>query len=306
MHNIFPWCENTWKNLISSVQKNRLPHAILFYGNKGLGKKEVAQQLAQYLLCSDPQKNQHACGSCKDCHLFSVNTHGDFYNILPENSKGIGIDQVRHIKSEANQKPQRHQVKVFLISDADKMSIAASNALLKVLEEPPGGSIFILTCERKHALSPTVLSRCQHFAFIVPDAEKTQQWLLASDDFYERDIKDAIFWSLGAPLLAKQLLENNTLIEYQSYSKSLLACFSGENTFFSLTKAWQGKPLVDIIYVAQMTCYYLLKGEWGITFDKQQVYQWLKKIVDIKKMMATHIALNEALIIDSLLVGIKL
>ena len=295
------WHEKIWQALINADKENRFPHAILFFGNQGLGKKEFAQQLAQFLLCSDPNKNQHACGFCKDCLLFSANTHGDFYNILPENSKSIGIDQVREIKTEANQKPQRGQVKVFLIPDADKMSIAASNALLKVLEEPPGGGIFILTSERKHALSPTVLSRCQHFAFLVPDIEKTRQWLFASGEFSETDIQDALFWSLGSPLLARQLLEDKTITEYQSYLKPLLAYFSGEEALFSLTKSWQGKPLADVLYVAQVACYYLLKGEWTISFDKNKVYQWSKKIIDIKKMMATHIALNEGLILDFLL-----
>ena len=72
-------------------------------------------------------------------------------------------------------------------------------------------------------------------------------------------------------------------------------------TLFSLAKAWQGKPLADIIYVAHIACYYLLKGKWIIPFDKNQIYQWLKKIVEIKKMLSTHIALNEGLILDFLL-----
>ena len=102
-------------------------------------------------------------------------------------------------------------------------------------------------------------------------------------------------------MLARQLLEDKTITEYQSYLKPLLAYFSGEEALFSLTKSWQGKPLADVLYVAQVACYYLLKGEWTISFDKNKVYQWSKKIIDIKKMMATHIALNEGLILDFLL-----
>ena len=303
MNNIFPWCEEIWGNLISSIQKNRLPHAILFYGNDGLGKSELAQQLAQYLLCSDPKKEGRACQVCKDCTLFSAKTHGDLYYLLPENNKAIGVDEIRQITLEASKKPQRNGVKVFVIKQADKMSIAASNALLKTLEEPPGASIFLLTSERKFFLSSTILSRCQHVAFSTPSSQKTEQWLLSDTQqkYSKEAITAAITWSLGAPLLARQLLENNRVAEYQLYITPLLAFFSEEGSVFLLSKAWGGKPLVDIIYVAQITCYYLLTGQWAANFNRPLVYQWSKKIIELKKMTSTGIALNEALMLDFLL-----
>ena len=304
MYNNFPWCENIWENLTFSIKKNRFPHAILFYGNDGLGKTEFALQLAHYLLCSDPHKNKRACGVCKDCVLFSAKTHGDFYHIAPEEEgKSIGIDQIRALKTAAHQKPQRNNIKVFVMPRADKMTIAASNALLKVLEEPPGDSIFILTSERKHFLSPTILSRCHQYGFTPSTSEKTEKWLSINTEnkFSKEIIKEALMWSLGAPLLAKQLLHNNVVADYQAYAAPLLAFFSGKLSLFALSKAWQGKSLMSILYVSQVACYYLLKGEWGDDCNKAIIYQWIKKITEIKKLLSSHIALNEGLILDSLL-----
>ncbi|MES2204685.1 MAG: DNA polymerase III subunit delta' [Pseudomonadota bacterium] len=304
MANIFPWCESTWAKLLSSMTKNRFPHALLFYGNDGLGKAELALQLAEYLLCSDPHKNKLACRVCKDCVLFSAKTHGDFYHITPEgDSKSIGVDQIRALKTAAHQKPQRSKNKVFIMPRADKMTIAASNALLKILEEPPGDSIFILTSERKNFLSPTILSRCHHYGFSSTSSEKTAQWLLENtgNTFSKEIIKEALLWSLGAPLLAKQLLQDNVVADYQSYVAPLLAFFAGKTSLFSLSKAWQGKSLPAILYVSQVACYYLLKGEWGEDFNKRIIYQWVKKIAEIKKLLSTHIALNDGLMLEALL-----
>lgn len=297
----YPWCKNIFDNLILSEKQNRFPHAILFYGNSGLGKSELAQQVAQYLLCSNPNKNNHACGTCKDCILFSAKTHGDYYLITSENNKAIGIDEIRNIKTESNQKPQRGRVKIFIITHADKMSIAASNALLKTLEEPPSGSIFILTSERKNFLSATVLSRCQHYGFISPSIAESTKWLLENNQsFSKENITQALFWSLGSPLLAQQLLDNNIIIEYESYAADLRAHFLGENSLFSLTKSWTGKSLTHILYSAQITCYHLLKFNPG-DISRNMIYQWIEKIIKIKKMLATKIALNENLMLDFLL-----
>lgn len=305
MTNVFPWCENIWKNLLTSVNKKRLPHAILFYGNAGLGKSELAFQFSQYLLCSEPNKKEAACGVCKDCVLFLAKTHGDFYFIFPEEmSKSIGVDQIRNMKAAAQQKSQRNNVKVFLMPHAEKMTIAASNALLKILEEPPGDTVFMLTTEEKHFLSPTILSRCHHYGLSTSSSEKTERWLLENTQhaFTTESIKQALKWALGAPLLARQLLESNKIAEYTSYAIPLVGFFSGQETVFSLVKLWQGKPLADILYVAQITCYYVLKGEWAGNFNKTIIYQWIEKIIKIKKRLATHIALNEGLVFDTLLV----
>ncbi len=301
---IFPWCEEIWANLILAMQKNRFPHAVLFYGSDGLGKSELALQLAHYLLCSSPTKNKYPCQVCKDCVLFSAGTHGDFYNIATEdNSKSIGVDQIRSLKIAAHQKPQRNNIKVFVITCANKMTIAASNALLKILEEPPGESIFILTSERKHFLSPTILSRCHQYHFSSPSEELTEQWLLsdAKSTFSKEMIKDAISWSLGSPLLAQKLLKEGVVPEYQSYLTPLLDFFAGKESLSSLSKAWQGKSLVNIIYVSQVACYYLLKGKWSFDFNKKRLYQWSRNILDIKKTLATGISLNEALLLELLL-----
>ena len=161
------WCESILNRLIDADIRQRLPHALLFLGRLGLGKREIAQQFSQYLLCPRSRDTRKACGICEDCRLFSANTHGDFYRIVPENQKSIGVDQIREMKSHAYQSSQRGRKKIFLIVAAETMTIAASNAALKILEEPPLGCLFILISESKYALSSTILSRCHAHHFFV-------------------------------------------------------------------------------------------------------------------------------------------
>lgn len=303
-NSIYPWCENIWQQLLTSIQMNRFPHAILFYGNRGLGKQILALQLAQYLLCSYEHKQTMACGSCKDCILFSANTHGDFLQVsLEEHASSISIDQIRHLKLSAYQTSQRHGFKVCMIAPAEKMTIAASNALLKILEEPPGQSVFILISESKHLLSSTILSRCQHYVFHSGSLSQIQAWLAfnVSQQYTQEQIIKSLEWSFGSPLLAQQLLENDLIQEYESCAIPLIHFFAKKISLLELIKAWQGKPFAYIVTATQATCYYLLKGKWVAVFNKALVYQWLNKIIEIKKMQATGIALNEGLLQDLLL-----
>lgn len=303
MDNIFPWCEKIWNNLLSSIEKNRLPHAILFYGHSGLGKAELATQFAQYLLCSNTSKNDIFCGTCTDCKLFNAKTHGDYYYLnLEEAEKSIGVDKIRELKIAAFQKPQRSECKIFILPSADKMTLAAENAFLKLLEEPPGKSIFILVSESKHALSSTILSRCHSYAFHADSLEKTQSWLVscATEEYSEEQIKKSLEWSLGSPLFALRLLENSLIEEYELISKALLSFFAKEISTLDLIKSWQGKALAQIVFVAQIVCYYLLRGAWEIEVDKKLLYQWYEKLIQIKKTQASGIALNESLLQDYL------
>ncbi len=172
---------------------NRLPHAYIFHGPEGVGKEMLAMRFAQLLLCEDPQSLdppdeaddgsgiawQDACGVCQECRLFAADTHPDMqivhktlnrYHPAPEvrNRKAIdlSVDVIRHFVIErAHDRPSRGRARVFLIRDAEDMSVSAQNALLKTLEEPPGASFLILLTRSLDRLLPTTLSRCQPVPF---------------------------------------------------------------------------------------------------------------------------------------------
>ena len=143
----------------------RLPHAILLEGDEGLGKFTLAKIIAKAAVCG---KDASPCDNCHNCHLADIGNHPDIIITQPD-GKHIKVDTVRELIEKAYLKPSQAQKKVFIIKDAAAMKDAGQNALLKTLEEPPAGVIFILLAESAAALLPTVVSRCTVFTLSAPD-----------------------------------------------------------------------------------------------------------------------------------------
>lgn len=141
------------------LKTGRFPHALLLFGDLGVGKKYCAKEIAAALLCQN--KAEHfGCGVCTSCKLLKADSHPDF--ITAEHSgkrNGISIAQVRQICADAYIAPNTSDCKVYLIADADAMEAAAQNAFLKIIEEPPENVYFIFTAQSKSVFLPTILSR---------------------------------------------------------------------------------------------------------------------------------------------------
>ena len=164
----------------------RLPGALLFTGEEGIGKKLFALEIARALNCRTP-KDYEACGVCSGCtRIFKLNypqreDADEWTQIIWTDHPDVGlvvapkrvlrVEQMRQIEKEANFRPFEGKARVFLIDEADKLNDASANALLKVLEEPPKTSHLILITARPAMLLPTILSRCQMIRFspLTPD-----------------------------------------------------------------------------------------------------------------------------------------
>ncbi|OAT86122.1 DNA polymerase III subunit delta' [Desulfotomaculum copahuensis] len=157
--------EDIIRSLRRAVTDGRVAHAYLFAGPAGTGKTTAARALAAALLCRQPRDGE-ACGACRDCRQMAAGSHPDLHLIVPEGAS-IKIGQVREMQRAATLYPVQGRRQVYLIRDADLMTAGAANALLKTLEEPPAGVVFILTSVRPYALLPTVVSRCQDYFFRV-------------------------------------------------------------------------------------------------------------------------------------------
>jgi DNA polymerase-3 subunit delta' len=145
-----------------------LPHALLFTGPPGIGKALLAQRLMARLACTAPLPDARPCGECPGCRQIAAGSHPDLFAVsAPDRrkketrKKDIGIDHARDLKRFVQLRAVVAPRKMALIDDADRLSIAAQNALLKTLEEPPGGALIILITAGPGALLPTVRSRCQ-------------------------------------------------------------------------------------------------------------------------------------------------
>lgn len=158
------------------------PHALLFYGMGGIGKKMLALHFAKTFLCKSVAKKP--CGICESCRLIDIENnsfaHPDFYLLTAEEAgKDIKIEQVKEMAKQAAFAPVLSEHKVCIIDDAGQMTAEAANSLLKLLEEPPPGWLFILITQQAERLLPTVLSRVVRLRFDAPDNSAVQQILKA-------------------------------------------------------------------------------------------------------------------------------
>jgi DNA polymerase-3 subunit delta' len=217
---MYPWQAASWTQL--QAMRERLPHAILFHGTAGTGKSDFLEAFAQALLCENVRPNGHACGACASCGWFSQGNHPDYRRVRPEAledeapegeeggdgerkakttkpSKEIKIEQIRQLADFMNISTHRQGLRVVVLYPAEALNMPASNALLKTLEEPPPGTVFLLASHSLDRLLPTILSRCRKFALPMPNHAEALAWLK------EQGVSDADGWLSeqgGAPLAA--------------------------------------------------------------------------------------------------------
>ena len=156
-----------------AVNQDRLSHAYLFYGEKGLGKRAAAALFAKAILC---QGENRPCGVCESCRKFDASAHPDLTVLSGTAEKNeLSIREIRKLKADAVVYPNDGTKKVYLISDCQRMQLPAANALLKLLEEPPEHLVLLLTADDRTHVLPTILSRCVPVGmFPVDEAECAQ------------------------------------------------------------------------------------------------------------------------------------
>ena len=154
--------EKQIRQLKTTIANDRLPHAFLFYGMEGIGKRTTALIFAKALNCLTG--NEDACNACDACLKADHNNHPDLI-ILEAEGQFIKIQAIRALHERMKYKPWEGKKRVCIIIDAERMNDAAANALLKTLEEPPPSNIIILVTARPYLLPATIISRCQQLRF---------------------------------------------------------------------------------------------------------------------------------------------
>ena len=211
---------------------DRLPGAMLFTGEEGIGKKLFALEIARALNCRTP-KDQEACGVCSSCvRIRRLNypmrdDADEWTQIIWTDHPDVGlvvapkrvlrVEQMRQIEKEANFRPFEGKARVFLIDEADKLNDASANALLKVLEEPPRTSHLILITARPAMLLPTILSRCQMIRFSPLTPAEIESHLVKTD----LDSKTARLRARAAGGSIGRALSND-LVTFTSQRKAML------------------------------------------------------------------------------------
>jgi DNA polymerase-3 subunit delta' len=154
-------------DLRQTIALGRLPHALLFVGPEGIGKRTLAKRFCQALFCETrPESLLDPCEACAGCLQVAAATHPDFIEARrPADKHELPISVIRAVCDEFGLKPARGVRKVAIIDDADDLNEEASNAFLKTLEEPPPGAVLILIGTSAELQLPTIVSRCQVIRF---------------------------------------------------------------------------------------------------------------------------------------------
>lgn len=321
---IYPWQSKVWARLNQDGQ--RLPHAILLHGRAGIGKYDFARSFSQALLCVNRTAGEQACGVCASCNWFNDESHPDFRLLSPEQESEaddesvatkktkkktqISIAQVRDLNDFLSLSSHRSNgLRIVLIHPAETLNVASANALLKVLEEPAPGVVFILVAHQLQRLLPTIISRCQKINMPIPHEAQALAWLSEQG---VQNAKQQLAYLEGSPIkVFAEQVQLNQLSEvwrFLSLGRKLephitapaVIAVSVEGGVIAIQK-W----LYDIaaVKLGQQTRYHLQHtGALQALADKvnlSRLFEMQKKTNDLRKL-AAH-PLNHELQMESLL-----
>lgn len=275
---LLPWQQQSWAYLTTHL--TALPHAMLFAGNAGTGKRAFVYRFVAWALCHHKTTNEQrvatACGQCQSCQWLMVNTHPDLYQIpkpdidsptppakrkaktalvaqAPTHQSGytIKIDEIRELQPFVMQ--SSGGLRIVVIHQADAMTVAASNALLKTLEEPADNVLMLLISDSPSQLLPTIRSRLQSFSV----SHVTPEQSLAMMQQYLPNTEPAVLQQANqlsgyAPFLALQMLNSDWYQHRQTWLNSWQAVRSGQRTPVQASDYWQKTlTLTDFLYLSQ-------------------------------------------------------
>lgn len=243
--NPMPWLSPVLDRFAQALDKGRLPHASLVHGERGVGKRQLAERIAALLVCDRRTEGaREPCGECRQCQLVAGESHPDIRVYQPEKSRMVRIDQVRALSQFAVASPQVSGVKVAIVDRADQLNINAANALLKTLEEPAADVVLLLLQETGRPVLPTIRSRCRILPVATPGREQAADWmteqLAGGDGDYGADDRQlALHLASGAPRLAVELLEGGFLKQREAALDAFRQFMKGGLSVASAARAFR-------------------------------------------------------------------
>ncbi len=236
---------NTLRN---AIKNNQLAQAFLFCGPRGIGKTTCARILAKTINCENLDENIEPCNKCESCVSFNNNASFNIHEL--DAASNNSVEDIRNLVEKVRIPPQVGEYKVYIIDEVHMLSLAAFNAFLKTLEEPPAYAKFILATTEKHKIIPTILSRCQVFDFrriSVDDIVKHLEFVAKNENVEAEDdalhiiaqkadgaMRDAlsIFDQLvsftGNKLTYEAVIQNLNVLDYDYYFRMCKLILNGD------------------------------------------------------------------------------
>ena len=293
---------------------------MLFAGQAGLGKNQFAQAFCYRLLCqqsehtnsNESNSTQVTCGHCKACLLLAAGTHPDLHEVvLEEKAQALKIDQIRQLVTQLAKTPQIGSRHCVIIDPADSLNLNAANALLKLLEEPPGDAVLILVSAHPHRLPATIRSRCRQISFAPPGESQALAWL-AQQGVNEEEGKALLALSGGAPLKAMSLHKEGGLDDFEAVAKTVAGVLSRHLSVVEATTKLLNHAELEIID-AMLGWLYLsalsgstkgrsahlpkvLQASLGEIGDPLAVYRFYDKLLQVKSQLLSTANANRQLL----------
>lgn len=245
---MLPWFVDAYHQLVTRYRANKLHHALLFVGVKGIGKTQLVQGLADTLLCKQVT-SQGACNECQSCQLRLAGNHPDYYVL--ESDKQLGVDKIREGIAKLSATAQMGGNKVLIIPQADSMTEAAANALLKTLEEPTNNTYLLLITNAVNSIMPTILSRCEKHMLPLPDVEVSIDYLKQQGI---QEVGESLLQAYGyAPLRVEAALNSDEDFSFQRVNDGLrlLDGPDGRQHIFELAHKWQDNAAQVVTWCQQ-------------------------------------------------------
>ncbi|ODN67467.1 DNA polymerase III subunit delta' [Methylophaga muralis] len=309
MTELFPWQQTLWQHVVSRVEQQRIPHAVLLTGVAGLGKTLFAAKMAESLLCQSPDEQFMACGHCHSCQLMQAGNHPDHLTICAEEAgKSIKIEQIRALKEKQSLTPSIAKWKTVIIEAADSMTNSAANSLLKLLEEPQNNTILILTTEAVHRLPVTIRSRCQQMHLPTPDYSITLPWLDSQGISTDTDqLQQLASLTLDAPFAIVHALETNEWQSYQQLQQDFDQLLQQRANPVQMANQWQQYDLLKVMHQLLSTIKTRLKlhySGYAEVTKAQQYWQIVDCIVNTIKLVSSSNNYNKTLLIEDFMVSV--
>lgn len=309
----YPWLESYW--LQFQLMGGRVPQALLIYGKPGLGKSTLGKLYAQHLLCCS--EGEKPCGGCRACHLLTIGHHPGFFMCTPKDEESISIDQIRMLQAHVQQTVTIGSHKVVLINPIERLNRYAANALLKLLEEPPSGTYFIVISHAQNMILPTLMSRLIKMPIVVTDRSLVMSWL-KSQNMMEEDALLALELTAYAPLAALALCKEGQIQQYDHLLIDLHVLCSSDPNLMELSRRWQQIPFFTLIVSLQQIFVWLvrsyiedipyLKPQWQSMIrslcqkvDLITLNQWLDELNQTHMRVKQQYSFNQSYWIDKLI-----